>query len=194
MGMSKKEAGIIGGEKSKLITQDKKYKRILEYNNNPNLCNNCFSVLDYDNRNKKFCSSSCSATFNNKKRKTKLYCLCCGVELVKRQKKFCSIKCQQEYQFKSRIESNNFGSVRTLKKYIISIFGYSCSVCGITEWNGKELVLELEHKDGNSENNEISNLCLLCPNCHSQTPTFKGRNFGKGRYTRRFRYSLGKSY
>ena len=75
MVMSKKEAGTIGGEKSKLITQEKKYQRILEYNEHPNICNNCLCVLDYDSRNKKFCSSSCSATFNNKKRKPKLYCI-----------------------------------------------------------------------------------------------------------------------
>ena len=87
-----------------------------------------------------------------------------------------------------RVESNNLGFRKVLKRYVISLFGYSCSICGITEWNGKDIVLDLEHKDGNSENNEISNLCLLCPNCHSQTPTFKGR------YSRRVRYAMGQSF
>ena len=66
--------------------------------------------------------------------------------------------------------------------------------CGITEWNNKKIVLELEHKDGNSENNDLVNLELLCPNCHSQTPTYKAKNKGKGRHSRRERYKDGKSY
>ena len=52
-----------------------------------------------------------------------------------------------------------------------------CSDCGLgKEWNGKSITLELEHVDGNSHNNTLSNLKWLCPNCHSQTPTFRGRN------------------
>jgi 5-methylcytosine-specific restriction endonuclease McrA len=54
--------------------------------------------------------------------------------------------------------------------------------------------LQLEHKDGNSENNKPENLCLLCPNCHSQTPTYGAKNKGNGRHYRRIRYAQGKSY
>lgn len=51
-----------------------------------------------------------------------------------------------------------------------------CEICGIGEiWNEKELVLELDHIDGNNKNNSLDNLRILCPNCHSQTPTFRGR-------------------
>lgn len=60
--------------------------------------------------------------------------------------------------------------------------------------NGKDIVLELEHKDGNSQNNSKENVCLICPNCHSQTPTYKGKNKGNGRHSRRKRYAEGKSY
>ena len=55
-------------------------------------------------------------------------------------------------------------------------------------------MLELEHKNGNSNDNSLENVCLVCPNCHSQTPTYKGRNKGNGRYMRRERYRDGKSY
>ena len=54
--------------------------------------------------------------------------------------------------------------------------------------------MELEHNDGNSQNNSLDNLSLICPNCHSQTPTYKGANKGNGRHYRRVRYAEGKSY
>lgn len=47
--------------------------------------------------------------------------------------------------------------------------------CGLVEWHGKPLVLELEHVDGNKKNNSLDNLKLLCPNCHSQTDTWRNR-------------------
>lgn len=47
-----------------------------------------------------------------------------------------------------------------------------CEDCGITDWRGKKLVLQLDHRDGNSFNHELTNLRLLCPNCHSQTATY----------------------
>lgn len=55
-----------------------------------------------------------------------------------------------------------------------------CENCSIDEWLGNKISLELDHIDGNNHNNRIENLKLLCPNCHSQTPTWRGRN--KGRY------------
>ena len=57
---------------------------------------------------------------------------------------------------------------------------YECSQCGISEWNNKPLTLELEHKNGNNRDNRVENLCLICPNCHSQTDTFRGRNINTG--------------
>jgi 5-methylcytosine-specific restriction endonuclease McrA len=53
---------------------------------------------------------------------------------------------------------------------------HECEVCGISSWREKELSLELHHKDGNRTNHHISNLALLCPNCHSQTDTFRSKN------------------
>ena len=49
---------------------------------------------------------------------------------------------------------------------------YECSICGINEWRGGKLNLEIDHIDGNSSDNSLSNLRFLCPNCHSQTHTF----------------------
>jgi hypothetical protein len=53
---------------------------------------------------------------------------------------------------------------------------YCCAKCGISEWQGVPITLELEHKDGNNQNNVRENLEGLCPNCHSITDTWRGRN------------------
>jgi hypothetical protein len=53
---------------------------------------------------------------------------------------------------------------------------YVCAWCGIAEWRGQPLVLHLDHENGINNDNRRPNLRLLCPNCHSQTPTYCGRN------------------
>lgn len=58
--------------------------------------------------------------------------------------------------------------------------GHRCESCKLPEWLGKPITLELEHIDGDRKNNIKSNLKLLCPNCHSQTPTWKIGNKGGG--------------
>ena len=51
-----------------------------------------------------------------------------------------------------------------------------CEECGLVEWRGKPLTIQLEHVDGDRHNHRWDNLKMLCPNCHSQTPTYCGRN------------------
>lgn len=48
-----------------------------------------------------------------------------------------------------------------------------CEICGTSEWNGAKIQCELDHIDGNSKNHKLENLRILCPNCHSQTNTFR---------------------
>ena len=74
------------------------------------------------------------------------------------------------------------------------VFENKCFDCGISEWNNKQLVMHLDHIDGDSSNHKKDNLRMLCPNCHSQTETYKAKNRGNGRHVRRERYSLGKSF
>lgn len=62
------------------------------------------------------------------------------------------------------------------KKRLVKIFGHRCSRCLLTEWLGKPISLELDHTDGNRRNSVQENCRLLCPNCHSQTVTWKWRN------------------
>jgi Zn finger protein HypA/HybF involved in hydrogenase expression len=63
--------------------------------------------------------------------------------------------------------------LRLIKEEIIK---NKCFKCDITEWQGEPLVLELNHIDGNRHNHNLNNLQLLCPNCHSQTKNFRGKN------------------
>lgn len=51
-----------------------------------------------------------------------------------------------------------------------------CEVCGITEWNGKAVSFELDHINGVRNDHRLKNLRIICPNCHSQTETYRARN------------------
>jgi hypothetical protein len=65
-----------------------------------------------------------------------------------------------------------------LKGYLLDskIFEAKCVSCNLFKWLDEPIPLELDHIDGNNSNNELSNLRLLCPNCHAKTPTYRGKN------------------
>jgi 5-methylcytosine-specific restriction endonuclease McrA len=80
------------------------------------------------------------------------------------------------------VKNSSYTNFFRLKKRIINenLIEYKCSICGIENWNNKPIVLQLDHINGNNRDNRIENLRFLCPNCHSQTETFCGKN-KKGR-------------
>ena len=119
----------------------------------------------------------------------KIYnCLSCNKEnLWGRSKinKFCDNQCQGDYKWKNetvpRIERGecNHTAAFILKKYLAENFGKHCAVCLQEDsWNNKPLVLQLDHIDGDSDNNFVNNLRLLCPNCHTQTDNFGSKGTG----------------
>ena len=144
----------------------------------------------------KFCSHSCSATYTNIKRGVTRYCAFCNEELPQRRSraKFCNPKCAGSYRrqeiFK-RIEDGDTSLWQgAYRRYLVHKYGAKCMKCGWAKKNtttGK-VPVQLNHKDGNSNNNQLSNHELLCPNCHSLTPSFGALNMGKGRERRRVRY------
>lgn len=86
----------------------------------------------------------------------------------------------------TRTEENVFckdstASQATLRKWFIKgeYIPYKCDYCGISEWQGKDLSLQLDHINGDNHDNRLENLHWLCPNCHSQTDTFAGKNLKK---------------
>lgn len=79
----------------------------------------------------------------------------------------------QIFKVDSECGSNKSVKNRLLEKGRLT---YKCNCCGISDWNNKSITLELNHINGNNTDNSIQNLELLCPNCHSQTDTFRSKN------------------
>ena len=124
-------------------------------------------------------------------------CLNCSKELLARKTtKYCSNSCQAEYQYRDYISEWKVGN-RSGKKYEGEVSTHvrrwlheqsnsKCSKCGWGETHpvtGK-VPLQVNHISGNWNDNSPSNLELLCPNCHSLTPTYGKLNAGKGRKSR----------
>ena len=63
-----------------------------------------------------------------------------------------------------------------LKVHLLKLKGYSCECCKLDEWLGSPISLEVHHIDGCRVNNTLSNLQLLCPNCHSKTDNYRNKN------------------
>lgn len=82
------------------------------------------------------------------------------------------------------VKDSEYTSTHRLKHRLFreGLLEQKCSSCGLgTEWNGKFISLQLDHKDGDRCNNQIENLRILCPNCHSQTDSFCGKKKKKQR-------------
>ncbi len=84
---------------------------------------------------------------------------------------------KQGYQLEL-LMSKDFDTLayQSKRKRVLIEQDFKCNTCHIDTWFGKPLTLELEHIDGNHHNNVRSNLIALCPNCHSLTETWRGRN------------------
>lgn len=124
-------------------------------------------------------------------------CKLCGIPCNRPEKFYCNNKCQSVYQNQLRIEKwlngkdkgyTGNGMVRPfIRQYLLEINNYKCSECGWNKINptSNKTPLEIHHKDGNYKNNQINNLQVLCPNCHSLTESHRNLNKGNGRKNRK---------
>lgn len=140
-----------------------------------------------------FCNHSCSAKFTNKSspKRTKLSKKCkhCQTPLENTQSIYCNNICQKEFEYskyikewKEGLKVGYVGKAKalapTIRRYMLLKNNNTCQECG---WNkhhpvdNKPLV-EVDHIDGDASNCKEENLRVLCPNCHSMTPTFRARN------------------
>ena len=93
-------------------------------------------------------------------------------------------------RWKDGLETGKKGSTGTsshIRRYLIETYGERCIICGWAEIHpitGK-VPVELDHINGNSDDNRENNVRLLCPNHHSLTSTFRNLNRGNGRKSRR---------
>lgn len=96
--------------------------------------------------------------------------------------KFCNNICQQGYQKQQadiQIEQGVVLGEATMRRYVFDTRGYKCESCGVgNTYNNKPLTLQLDHKNGNSDDNSLTNLQILCPNCHTQTDTYGSKGNG----------------
>jgi hypothetical protein len=84
------------------------------------------------------------------------------------------------------IKNSDYSATSHLRKRLFKegLLNNKCSLCGNEGlWNDKQLTLQLDHINGDCCDNRLENLRILCPNCHSQTPTFKGHSL-LGRYNK----------
>lgn len=144
-----------------------------------------------------FCSHSCLATFYNKKRTTIKQCSNCKKDFhpYRKSMKYCSVSCKSHETKQAILEKIENGTYefswpKPYREYLILKYGATCMICGWDKINPKtkKCPIQLDHIDGQSSNNNLQNLRLLCPNCHSLTPTYMNLNKGNGRRTRRERY------
>lgn len=143
-----------------------------------------------------FCSSKCSAQFNNRRRKRKdarpiKLCGQCTKETTN--PKFCSQNCSQIFRERKYIEDWRVGKesgltpsgtlCKQVRHYIFKKYGRKCARCGWCDVNptSRQVPVQIEHIDGDFRNCSEKNLIVLCPNCHSLTPTYMGLNRGRGR-------------
>lgn len=147
------------------------------------ICENCLEEHSGNYGSGRFCSSRCARSFSTKDKRKEISEKV-SKSLKGRKPVNAGSPCSEEKKQKSRetwikkfldsdFESLGFG---TQRKIVIYQQDYACNKCAVKEWFGHQIVLEVDHINGISDDNRRENLEALCPNCHSITGTWRGRN------------------
>ena len=100
-------------------------------------------------------------------------------KLSENRKKKQKISFRDKIPLNEVLKVNSTYSTKNLKNRILTenLIDYTCSECGLGDvWNNKPISLQLDHINGINNDNRLENLRILCPNCHTQTPTFSGKH------------------
>lgn len=150
-------------------------------------CPNWFEPTKKHGYETKYCSRSCANSRNFTQatrdlKSEKILVWLDSLSDVERKKLFGEnifkaqkIRQQQQFDCLMTDSIEEMSHERRRKRILVEQHG-KCNRCGIDEWLGEPISLELEHIDGDSNNNVRENVECLCPNCHSLTPTWRGRN------------------
>lgn len=142
-------------------------------------CGNCGTPL-YKRPTEKICYCSMACWNAKRPRKKARNCAHCGGPISGRSlsstARFCSISCSNRSRVGTVYDGTYLKSKavnhRRARRGLIERDGERCKKCDLAPvWMGMPLVLQIDHIDGDRTNNDLSNLRLLCPNCHTQTPT-----------------------
>lgn len=157
------------------------------YNIDPKRCVACGGVISFEKRSNKYCGHSCAASVTNSNRVLKHnpdwhrpIVVCPGCYGPHQNATYCSMKCRNNHTL-MRFRAGEISDRGTLGKLLRQLHGNKCQSCKNSEWLGQPLPLEVDHTSGDASDNRPANLRLVCPNCHSITPSWKGRNKGNGR-------------
>jgi len=154
-----------------------------------------------ETNNPKFCSRSCSATFNNRGINRHMNKYINKKELARKLRKehkgyktianelnisastirnwTKDIKTDRKLTILNSIELTPISKLKSNSQVRIRLLdkrGYTCEICKINNWLEKKITLEIHHIDGNNKNNNLDNLQILCPNCHSQTKNYRNNS------------------
>ena len=131
-------------------------------------------------------------------RKQRGVCKQCGEILTRSSYIYCSNRCQATWKYREfialwlqgEVDGTTVGGIsQHVRRYLGETQPEACSICG---WNKRNettgrVPLEVDHIDGNHQRTTPDTIRLICPNCHSLTPTFRNLNKGQGRAARRKR-------
>jgi hypothetical protein len=136
----------------------------------------------------KYCSQECTHTAQRKGGET--YLDTYGTRSDAPSGVSCTTACRRTHSYRCRAEAfvvrggvRGYVAPQFLARVLRDYYGDRCLRCGWSRRNPKtaKVPIEVEHIDGDWENNRLTNLTLLCPNCHALTPTFRALNRGRGR-------------
>jgi len=161
---SRRENGMLGYLKSCEHMEEQRKKQhdeaVSRFEASAKVCPKCGKRLTYAQRFNTFCSQSCSASTHNNSRK-RYSCRFCGTP-VRCDLRYCGPVCKLA-AYKARRSLESAGSDASRRRILIEERGRFCEVCQHNSWMGQPIPIELDHIDGNSDNNGRDNL-RLCSN------------------------------